>query len=197
MIIKSDVGHLPASLQDQFSTGVGRNHQLWRIVQQGVTSAQLEDRIEFYACTGLRSSSSRKFRVTLDDADPLAVKINELAKHHRLSNSFLFEILVTIGWNHLNAFAESIGAGQPARTEPAKTVNKPITVQNQPAAVATSTMPEEVQATPQEPQESLDETPEFKEMTRSMLASFGIDIGLSPTNGENSSNSEQLGATAP
>lgn len=196
MIIKSDVGHLPASLQDQFTTGVGRNHQLWRIVQQGVTSAQLEERIEFYACTGLRAGSSRKFRVTLDDADPLAVKINELAKHHRLSNSFLFEILVTIGWNHLNAFAESIGAGQPARTEPAKTVSKPITVQNQLAAVTTAPMSEEVQAARQAPQESLDETDEFKAMTLNMLASFGIEMGLTDKTGNNST-SEQLGATAP
>ena len=36
MIVKSDIGHLPATLRPQFANGVGRIHPLWRIASRGL-----------------------------------------------------------------------------------------------------------------------------------------------------------------
>jgi hypothetical protein len=176
MIIKSDVGHLPASLQPQFSAGVGRSHQLWRIAQQGLKSDDLEARIEFHACTGLETTSVRQFKLQIADTDPLALRFTELATKHQLAKTRVFEILVKLGWDSLQAYAARIGEST-VTTPPTPRVAVPG---NNAKTTNVAMEPAEVQATNQastvvtEP--NFSETPEFTAIANNMLASFGIDL---------------------
>lgn len=192
MIIKSDVGHLPASLQAQFSAGVGRSHQLWRIAQQGLKSDDLEARIEFHACTGLETSSVRQFKLQIADTDPLALRFTELATKHQLAKTRVFEILVKLGWDSLQTYAARIGANT-ATTPPAPLAAVPAKNSQAPNVAME---PKDVQPEKQAPtvvsEPNFSETPEFTAIANNMLASFGIDLGGSTEQ----TNSFQSGAEA-
>lgn len=177
MIISGDLGRLPASLRQQLGTKVGRVHPLWRIVQMSFQDKDLATKIELYSCTRHKISTSQRFRLSLADTDPVAIKISELAKHHRLTINILFEVLVAVGWNHIQTTTTYSGTTSTIRT--------PDSV---PAATQAEVTFSTAHATPPpwEPELAQDvkmardipfsETPEFSKITRSVLASFGIEI---------------------
>jgi len=178
MIINVYSGYLPESLKAQYGARVVQSHKLWRMVKQGLLVDDLARRIEFEATTNSMADTGRRMRLSIENTDPLAIKLQQLADSHNLSRGDLFAILVRFGWQAFQTYGSEIGAKvelKPSvdRQEVAPSVKADVL----PPAVTTAPMPEEVQAAPQKPQESLDETPEFKEMTRNMLASFGIDLG--------------------
>lgn len=101
MIIKSDLATLPPALQKQYATELGRDHKLWRLVEIGLNTGDLANRIDFHACTDPAVTPVKQFRVTIGDTDPLALRINELAEAHRAAKRQVFEILVKLGWESL------------------------------------------------------------------------------------------------
>lgn len=179
MIVKSDIGHLPPTLKSQFANGVGRTHPLWRIANQGLGVGDLGKRIEFHACMAANNvQSERAFKLNLPDADPLAERIANLASEHKLSKSRIFEILVHLGWNSLQAYGAQIGHATMPSTPPSQPA---AAVPMQPAIVqpesAPATPPPTTQhAKPQEPE--FCDTPEFAGIAQNMLAQFGIDVGI-------------------
>lgn len=176
MIINVYSGYLPESLKAQYGARVVQSHKLWRMVKQGLLVDDLARRIEYEATTSSVADAGRRMRLSIEDTDPLAIKLQELADSHNLSRGDLFAILVKFGWQALQTYGSEIGAKvelKPSvdRQDVARSVKADVL----PPVVTTAPMPEEVQAAPQE---SFDETPEFKDMTRNMLASFGIDLGI-------------------
>ncbi|MBP8287900.1 MAG: hypothetical protein KAX57_13820, partial [Rhodoferax sp.] len=71
MIVKSDIGHLPATLRPQFANGVGRIHPLWRIASRGLGINDLNKRIEYHACMAHTGQAERAFKLNLADSDPI------------------------------------------------------------------------------------------------------------------------------
>lgn len=184
MIVKSDIGHLPDSLRAQFSNGVGRSHPLWRIASQGLNANDLAQRIEFIACTGLATTEERSFKLNLADTDPLAVQLNELASRHKLAKSRVFEILVKLGWESLQAYGTQLG-GTPAQPQPMATrpaqqamASGAPAQRQEPATTAPQPATTHAQPIAQKPEPEFSDTPEFADIANNMLAQFGIDMGI-------------------
>ncbi len=179
MIINVYSGYLPESLQAPHGVRVVQSHKLWRMVKQGLLVDDLNRRIEYEATTNSVADKGRRMRLTIDNTDPLAIKLQGLADSHNLTRGDLFVILVKFGWQALQTYGSEIGSKvelKPSvdRQEVAPSVKANVLT----PAVTTAPMPVKVQAAPQTPQESLDETPEFKAMSRNLLASFGINLGI-------------------
>lgn len=184
MIIKGDIGQLPAGLQERFERGIGRNHPLWRIAQQGLQVDQLEQRIEIAACTISTPHKARPFKLQLDESEEIAVRIKGLAQSHNLANVQVFTILINLGWESLARKAAQVGAAIPApaqsytRLPIAQTVAataKPATAPVAQKQVATSQPAEPVADT------SLSDTPEFAAAAADMLAQFGVQFDYTGT----------------
>lgn len=178
MIIKSDIGHLPASLQSQLTSAAIRKSQLWRIAQHGLRIDDLPGRIEFHACTGQATTEVQKFKLVIADADQLAIRTQELADSHKLAKSRVFELLVKLGWESLQAYGARVGAvtgdAQPARPQEFKAAVPARTAIAAPAVAAAPQVQMEL-AQPKEPDFS--DTAEFAKIATNMLAGFGIDFG--------------------
>ncbi|MDT8992883.1 hypothetical protein RQP54_18560 [Curvibacter sp. APW13] len=179
MIVKSDIGDLPPTLRSQFTNGVGRTHPLWRIASQGLAADDLDRRINFHACMPNTSTPERAFKLNLADSDPLASKIKELAGRHNLANSRVFEILVNLGWQTLESYANKIGyAASPSGHHTASQPPSVPVVQTagpQPVVTTPAPLPSaQPQEKPQEPE--FRDTPEFASIAQSMLSQFGIGI---------------------
>lgn len=182
MIVKSDIGHLPPTLRTQFINGVGRSHPLWRIASQGLSTSDLDKRIEFHACMASAGTAERPFKLNLADTEQLAVRIGELAESHKLSKSRLFEILVCMGWETLQAYGAQIGSLPP--TGPASTSVQPsmgvpaqqVTAQLAHPVTQTPVVAPSVNDKPKEPE--FCDTQEFADIAQNMLSQFGIDVGI-------------------
>jgi hypothetical protein len=185
MIVKSDIGHLPPTLRSQFINGVGRSHPLWRIANQGLAIGDLDKRIEFHACMANTGTAERAFKLNLADTEPLAVRISTLAETHKLSKTRVFEILVQLGWESLQAYGAQIGsmpvtshASSPIQTLNAS-VQQQATAQTLPPAAPATTAAVVADEKPKEPE--FCDTPEFANIAQNMLAQFGLDVGISAT----------------
>lgn len=182
MIVKSNIGHLPPTLRPQFTNGVGRTHPLWRIANQGLAIVDLDKRIEFHACMANTGTAERAFKLNLADTEPLAVRISTLAETHKLSKTRVFEILVQLGWESLQAYGAQIGS-MPVTSHASSSIQtltvsaQQATAQTLPPAAPAPTAAVVADEKPKEPE--FCDTQEFANIAQNMLAQFGVDVGIS------------------